>query len=168
VFEFGLRRIAVCASGRRRTCRRSRAARHVGINNLRTGCDGIERIGTVEAFGVTQGTAVNSFHRRDAEMQKCRNAGNSFNAEDAEGRRDAEDCSCEKSPSHNGPGFFMVPTLGRPHEASRAAVPKKNAARGGPTDLGVPFSASLPLCVLCVKAVGSFLNWCLTPILLVV
>jgi hypothetical protein len=33
--------------------------------------------------------------------------------------------------------------------ASRAAVPKKRL--GGPTLPGVPFSASLPLCVLCVK-----------------
>jgi hypothetical protein len=34
--------------------------RLVGINNLRTGFDGIERIGTVEAFGVNQG---NSFEQ---------------------------------------------------------------------------------------------------------
>ena len=106
---------------------------------------------------------MNSFHRETAaETQKRRN---SFNAEDAEERRDAEDSSREEIPSHNGPGFFLGPPLGRPHVASRAAVPKKNTARGGPTRLGVPFSASLPLCVLCVKAVGSFLNWCLTPIL---
>jgi hypothetical protein len=33
------------------------AARLVGINTFRTECDGIERIGTDTAFGVTQGTA---------------------------------------------------------------------------------------------------------------
>jgi hypothetical protein len=30
------------------------AARLVGINNFRTGFDGIERIGTVEAFGLRE------------------------------------------------------------------------------------------------------------------
>jgi hypothetical protein len=39
-------------------------------------------------------------------MQRCRDAENGFNAEDAEERRDAEDSSREESPSRNAPGFF--------------------------------------------------------------
>ena len=101
---------------------------------------------------------MNSFHRRNAE--------NSFNAEDAEERRDAEDCSREESPSHNAPGFFWGRPLGRLLVASRAAVPKKEHGSWRADRSWCAVSASLPLCVLCVKAVGSFLNWCLTPILM--
>ena len=62
--------------------------------------------------------------------------------------------------------FLWGRPLGRLLVASRAAVPKKNTARGGPTLPGVLSSAFLcVLCVLCVKAVGSFFNWSLTPIL---
>jgi hypothetical protein len=94
-----------------------------------------------------------------------RNAENNFNAEDAEERRDAEDYIQKESPSRRAPGFFITAA----REASRGfpsgRPKKKNRVRGGPTRLGVPSSASLPLCVLCVKAVA-VRNWCLTRILL--
>jgi hypothetical protein len=68
------------------------------------------------------------------------------------GRRRTTD---EKIPSCNAPGFFVALPLGRPHEASRAAVPKKEhgswwaersrcAVLGGSTSLR-----------LCDKVVGS-------------
>jgi hypothetical protein len=54
--------------------------------------------------------------------------------------------------------FLWGQPLGRLLVASRAAVPKKNRARGGPALPGVLSSASLPLCVLCVKVVA-VRNW---------
>jgi hypothetical protein len=64
VFTQKVQRLSLALATRLRAgdygCSALVVVRLVGINNLRTGFDGIERIGTVEAFGVNQG---NSFEQ---------------------------------------------------------------------------------------------------------